>query len=112
MNKVFFDGGIKIILDSLLLDFAFVRGGKMFGYPGYYLGKKLFACVYEDGVGLKLPLEQVNAVLDGKTYTPFIPMGRHVMKEWVYISRIAPEDYRLDLNLFSASIGFVGKNPQ
>jgi hypothetical protein len=29
--------------------------GTMFGYPAYYVNKKLFACLYEEGIGIKVP---------------------------------------------------------
>ena len=29
----------------------------MFGFPAYYVGKKLCICLYEQGVGVKLPGE-------------------------------------------------------
>ena len=45
----------KAVLDDLLLGDPRLRPGKMFGYPGYYAGEKLCICLYEGGVGLKLP---------------------------------------------------------
>jgi hypothetical protein len=55
MAKAKYNQRIKKILDSFLLEFPGVTSGKMFGYPAYYAGKKLFACVYENGVGIKVP---------------------------------------------------------
>jgi TfoX/Sxy family transcriptional regulator of competence genes len=109
MVQVIYNVELKKVLDILLMSLPGVRTGKMFGYPAYYVGKKLFACVYENGVGLKLPASQVTILLDGQTYTPFQPMGRHVMKEWVQINRAEPADYQLDEALFAASVEFVGK---
>ena len=42
------------VLDGLLLAHPQVRAGRMFGYPAYYAGKKLCACLYEGGVGFSL----------------------------------------------------------
>jgi hypothetical protein len=50
-----FNPNHKIVLDNLLLSHPLVRAGKMFGFPAYYVGKKLCICLYEDGVGIKLP---------------------------------------------------------
>jgi hypothetical protein len=49
----------KAVLDELLLGYDEVSSGKMFGFPGYYVGKKLCICLYEQGVGIKLPEESV-----------------------------------------------------
>lgn len=32
-----------------------VREGKMYGVPAFFVGSKLFACLYGDVVGLKVP---------------------------------------------------------
>ena len=55
MAKAEYNQKIKESLDSFLLVFTGVAAGKMFGYPAYYFGNRLFACVYEDGVGVKVP---------------------------------------------------------
>jgi hypothetical protein len=107
MSRVQFNPTHKQVLDSILLANPLVRAGKMFGYPAYYVGKKLFACVYEDGLGLKLPAEKVRTLLDGGTFIPFQPMGRRVMREWVQICRSDSAAYAMDEDLFTASIEFV-----
>jgi hypothetical protein len=43
----------KAVLDDFLLTLPGVHAGKMFGYPAYYVNKKLFACVYGEGVGVR-----------------------------------------------------------
>jgi hypothetical protein len=110
MSRIYFNPEHKKTLDDLLLPISIVRGGKMFGFPAYYVGKKLFASIYEDGVGLKLPAEQVSALLDGKTYIPFQPLGKHVMREWVQICHQDSAQYQADMDLFTVSIEFVAKN--
>jgi len=97
----------KEVLDSLLLKIPLVKSGKMFGYPAYYVGGKLFACVYGDAVGIKVP-EVLAATLlhrDGITY--FQPLGRRKMKEWIEVHRKRSEDYRNDSGIFDASIKYV-----
>ena len=78
---------IKTILDDLLLSHDLVRAGKMFGYPAYYAGKKLCICLYEDGVGVKLPAASAAKLLDDDPrVVPFQPLGRPRMREWVQIN--------------------------
>jgi hypothetical protein len=59
-----FNPNHKIVLDNLLLSHPLVRAGKMFGFPAYYVGKKLCICLYEDGVGIKLPASSVARLLE------------------------------------------------
>ena len=59
----------KAVLDDLLLGHPLVRPGKMFGFPAYYVGRKLCICLYEQGVGVKLP-EQSAARLQRTDRTP------------------------------------------
>jgi hypothetical protein len=98
----------KAVLDSLLLGYPHVRAGKMFGFPAYYAGKKLCICLYEQGVGLKLP-EQSAAKLLGTdpNAVPFQPMGRRKMREWVQINLSRSEDYRRYQAVFEESIRHV-----
>ncbi len=58
-----FNPHLQPVLDDLLLAHPLVRAGKMFGYPAYYAGKKLCACLYEQGVGLKLPAAAVERLI-------------------------------------------------
>jgi hypothetical protein len=74
--KAKFDEDIKKTLDSFLLEFHGVTAGKMFGYPAYYIGKKLFACVYENGVGIKVPENLADGLLKTEGIINFQPMGR------------------------------------
>lgn len=55
MPKQNVESGHKTILDSLVLNMPGVEEGKMFGYAAYYVGGKLFACLYGAGVGVKVP---------------------------------------------------------
>ena len=47
-----FNPNHKIVLDNLLLSHPLVRAGKMFGFPAYYVDRKLCICLYEDGAGM------------------------------------------------------------
>jgi hypothetical protein len=98
------------VLSRLLVGRADVRSGKMFGFPAFNTRGKLFACVYGDGVGLKLPEDMVRQ-LDGKPgITPFQPYGKPRMREWIHIRHNRASHYARDVNLFEASIKFVGSS--
>jgi len=71
--------GHKEILDSFLLKMPGAVPGKMFGYPAYYVGKKLVACVYEEGVGIKDPENLANSLMGKDGIISFQPMGKAKM---------------------------------
>jgi len=96
----------KEILDSFLLDMPLVKPGKMYGHPAYYVGEKLFASLYMEGVCVKVPESKVNELLKRDYIIPFQPMGRK-MREWVQINRIKSEDYLKDKDIFEESIEYV-----
>ncbi|NTV90179.1 MAG: TfoX/Sxy family protein [Clostridiales bacterium] len=107
MGKANFNPEIRGVVESFLLKIPLAVPGKMFGYPAYYVNKKLFACIYEEGVGIKVPLAMANDLIGRKDIVPFIPMGRHRMKEWIQINHLKPEDYLNDKDIFEASINYV-----
>lgn len=98
----------KAALDELLLGYPGLRPGKMFGFPAYYAGAKLCITLYEGGVGLKLPAQSAAALLaSDPNVTPFQPMGKARMREWVQIDLERSEDYRQYLPVFEESIEYV-----
>ncbi len=98
----------KTVLDDMLLDQPGVRAGKMFGYPAYYAGKKLSICLFEQSVGVKVPEATAkNLLAEDPNVTPFQPMGRRKMREWIQINLERSEDYRGYLTVFEESIDFV-----
>jgi len=107
MTKVAFNPDHKEVLDSFLQHLPGVTSGKMFGYPAYYVHGKLFACVYGDGVAVKVPEETANSLLAMAHVVPFQPMGKPKMREWVQIIRASSEDYRLDEEIFYCAVRFV-----
>jgi len=103
-----FNPNHKTVLDDLLLGHPLVRPGKMFGYPAYYAGKKLCICLYEQGVGLKLPEKTATRLLEtDKNIVPFQPLGKPKMREWVQINLDSSEDYRRYREIFDESIRHV-----
>jgi hypothetical protein len=107
MSKQKFKPQNKEVLDTFLLDKPGVKPGKMFGYPAYYVNKKLFACLYEDGVGIKLPEKIAKKLVGQEGIIHFQPLGRRKMREWIQINRENPEEYRGDREIFESSIQYV-----
>jgi len=80
----------------------------MYGHPAYYIGGKLFASLYMDGVCVKIPEERVKELLRMEGIFPFIPMGRK-MREWVLIVREKSWDYTKYKDIFEESAKYVSK---
>ena len=100
----------KAVLDEILLGHPHIRPGKMFGFPAYYVGKKLCICLYEQGVGVKLPELLVKKLLETDPHViPFQPLGKSRMREWVQINLTRSEDYRGYLSIFEESIQYLVK---
>ena len=98
----------KLVLDEMLLTHPLVHPGKMFGFPAYFVGKKLCACLYEQGVGIKLPGETAARLLhDDPNVIPFEPYGRRKMRSWVQINLTRSEEYRQYIAVFEESIQHV-----
>ena len=106
MNKAQYNPKHKEVLDSFLLEDEAVKPGKMFGHPAYYVGGKLFASLYMEGVCVKVPEARVKELLTKEGHTPFQPMGR-TMKEWIMITHKNSKDYLKDKEIFQESIKYV-----
>jgi hypothetical protein len=72
-----------------------LRFGRMFGLPAGYAGRKMFVCLVEDGLIVKLPESLAKAELRGGRATPFIRRGA-TSKAWIkYVPGNVPEAIRL-----------------
>jgi len=107
MSTVAFNPEHKEVLDAILLPVPGVVAGRMFGYPAYYINRKLFACIYGEGVGIKVPEKVAGSQVGRKGIVRFQPMGRKPMKEWIQINRKHSEDYRMDQEILKISIDYV-----
>jgi TfoX/Sxy family transcriptional regulator of competence genes len=107
MSNVRYNAEVKAVIDSFMLEMAGVVEGKMFGYPAYYINKKLIACIYEDGVGLKVPESLASELRQQEGITYFQPMGRRKMKEWIQINRYDPDKFLQDIDIFKESVSYV-----
>jgi TfoX/Sxy family transcriptional regulator of competence genes len=106
MNKHRFKPDHKDVLDTLLLGSPNVRLGQMFGSPAYYVNNKMFACLFVDGVILKLPEPIAKHLVQQDSAQIFESNGRK-MREWVKLEVQVAEDYIQHQELFSQSIEFV-----
>ncbi|MBN2543293.1 hypothetical protein JXI42_10550 [bacterium] len=98
----------KAVLDDMLLDNPLVRPGKMFGFPAYFVGKKLCICLYEEGVGVKIPEQSADKLLEtDRNVVPFQPLGKPKMREWIQINLTNSEDYKRYKSVFNESIRFL-----
>jgi len=98
----------KAVLDNLLLGHPLVQPDRMFGFPAYYAGRKHCICLYEGGVGIKLPEQSAARLLQtDQNATPFQPMGKPKMREWVQINLSRSEDYRQYEAVFDESLRYV-----
>ncbi|OGN90996.1 MAG: hypothetical protein A2Y88_09655 [Chloroflexi bacterium RBG_13_48_10] len=71
-----FNSEHKSILGEMVLIHPQVREVKMFGYPAYYVGKKLCICLYEQGIGVKVPENIAENLLNSDSNVVlFQPLG-------------------------------------
>ena len=107
MSPALFNPTHKEVLDDVLLGIPGVVGGTMFGFPAYYINRKLFTCIYEEGVGIKVPEKVAESLVGRKGIIRFQPKGRKPMKEWIQINRERSEDYQRDQEILKISIEYV-----
>lgn len=102
------DSRHKEALDALLLKISGVEAGDMTGLPAYFVGKKMFACICNGGVGIRLPTSAAAELqFSRENVVPFQPKGRPSTREWIQINRSNSADYEKDLDIFRSSIEFV-----
>lgn len=98
----------KRVLDTILLKFPGVEAGEMTGLLAYFVGKKMFACICNGGVGVRLSsAEAANLQFSKDNVVPFEPKGRRSTREWIQINHQDSADYEKDLEIFRSSVAFV-----
>ena len=97
----------KHILDDFLSQYENVRIGQMFGYPAYYVGRSMFACLYEGKVGLKLPEGTANEARTKEGISDFQPYGKPKMREWIQFDFDSEEGLRRYTDLIDAAIWYA-----
>lgn len=108
MNPNPVDLSHKLALDELLLKLPGVEAAEMTGLFAYFVGKRMFACVCNGGVGVRLPAaDAANLQFSKNNVVPFEPKGRKSTREWIQINHENSADYAKDLEIFQSSIAFV-----
>jgi len=98
----------KQVLDAMLLKLSGVEAGEMTGLLAYFVGKKMFACICNGGVGVRLSAaDAANIQFSRNNVVPFEPKGRKSTREWIQINHENSADYEKDLQIFQSSIAFV-----
>ena len=98
----------KRVLDAMLLKLSGVEAGEMTGLLAYFVGKRMFACVCNGGVGVRLPAaDAANLQFSKDNVVPFAPKGTKSTREWIQINHENSTDYEKDLAIFQSSIAFV-----
>jgi len=100
--------GHKAVLDSFLLKIRGVSEGEMTGLPAYFVAQKMFACICNGGVGIRLSTsEAANLQFSMGNVVPFQPKGRPSSREWIQINHDNSADYEKDMEIFRSSVEFV-----
>jgi hypothetical protein len=98
----------KRVLDTVLLKLSGVEAGEMTGLLAYFVGKKMFACIWNGGVGVRLAAsEAANLQFSRDNVAAFEPKGRKSTREWIQINHENSADYENELEIFKSSIAFV-----
>ena len=97
----------KPILDDFLSQYENVRIGQMFGYPAYYVGRSMFACLYEGKVGLKLPENTANEARTKEGISDFQPYGKPKMREWVQFDFDSEGELRQYSDLIDIALAYA-----
>ena len=97
----------KPILDDFLSRNNNVRVGQMFGYPAYYAGRSMFACLYEGKVGLKVPEEKANEARAKEGVSDFQPYGKPKMREWIQFDFDSEEELSQYSDLIDIAIRYA-----
>jgi len=96
------------LFDRLLLSIPGVHRGKMFGLPGYRLGRKTFAILYGGGVAVKLgEMEAARLSAADPGITPFEPLKGIQWREWALITRPDAAAYRDDEPILLRALEFI-----
>jgi hypothetical protein len=98
----------KAAIDALLLALSGVSGRRLGGLDTYVVSDRMFACLTEKGLALRLPVATATELQFSRADVhPFQPGGVASTREWIQIERGNPADYAKDLPLVEASLKFV-----
>lgn len=101
---------MKEHIDALLLKLPGVSARRIGGVDAYFVSDKMFACVGDKGLGLRLPAAIATELQFSCQYIgPYSPGGVASTREWVQIMRDNPADFAKDMDLVQQSLEFVKK---
>ena len=101
---------MKEHLDALLLKLPGVSARKIGGVDAYVVSDKMFACVGDKGLGLRLPAATATELQFSCEYiVAYSPGGVATTREWVQIVRDDPADFAKDMDLVQQSLEYVKK---
>ena len=97
-------------LDALLLAITGVQARKINGLDAYFVSDKMFACVGDKGIGLRVPVALATELqFSREGIGAFSPGGAATTREWIQVERENPADHAKDMDLVQASIDYVRK---
>ena len=100
---------LKAQIDALILKLPGVTTKKINGLDTYLVNDRMFACISGNSVGLRLTIATATELqFSRENVVPFHPGGMPSSREWIQINRVEAGDYEKDLELFKASLAFVG----
>jgi hypothetical protein len=100
----------KTKIDAILLKLPGVVGKKLNKLDAYFVNDRMFACISDTGVALRLPSASVTDLQFSRSDVgPFSAggLGAAATREWLQINRADAADYEKDLEIFMTSIEFV-----
>jgi hypothetical protein len=100
----------KTQIDAILLKLPGVVSKKLNKLDAYFVNDRMFACISEKGLGLRLPAATVtNLQFSRGDVSQFQPGGLSAgaTREWIQIDRADAAEYEKDLDLFRTSLEFV-----
>lgn len=74
-NEPGYRSDIAHVMRAMLASVGGVTQKTMFGVPAFYASAKVFACVFGEGIGLKLPAERAARLLALPGVRRFQPYG-------------------------------------
>jgi len=100
----------KSKIDAVLCRLPGVVAKKLNKMDAYFVNDRMFACISEGGVALRLPSATVTELQFSRSDVgPFSAggLGAAATREWLQINRADAADYDKDLELFRTSLEFV-----
>ena len=98
------------LLDGMTAWFADrpgVTSQPMFGVPAFFVEGRVFACVWGDGVGVRLSTETGQSVVGLRGLKSFTPFGRSPIRGWLQRDCTSDPDFAATQALCDAAYEYV-----